>query len=145
MKGTLPSPSPRRGAPWPRCASLTRRVFGSPAPLETAAGGAHGLPQVPTGGETGASISATSVWPRICRNSDREGKRAGPGLSVKGRHTPGIRGRGRAGHPQHSPARRRVWQLEGSSGAAAAGVVCLWPKEARLAACPPGHRRRRDP
>lgn len=50
MKGTLPSPSPRRGAPWPCCASLTRRVFGSPAPLETAAGGAHGLPQVPKGG-----------------------------------------------------------------------------------------------
>lgn len=82
MKGTLPSPSRRRGAPWPRCASLTRRVFRSPAPLETAAGGAHGLPQVPTRGETGASISATSVWPSICRNSDREGKQAGPGVSV---------------------------------------------------------------
>ena len=46
--------------------------------MEREAGGAPGLPQLREG--TRVSISVTSVWPRICRNSDRERKPAGPGV-----------------------------------------------------------------
>lgn len=56
------------------CSEVERRWRGRRAALTD-------YPSCPQEG-TRVSISATSVWPRICRNSDRERKRAGPGVCV---------------------------------------------------------------
>lgn len=56
---------------------LTGWVPRSGARMERAAGGAHGLPQLPARGD-----SASSVWQRICGDSGRGKKRAGLDVCV---------------------------------------------------------------
>lgn len=75
------------------------------------------------------SISATSVSQRICRNSDRDRKRAGPGTCcVKGAAHPWLRG---------SWTLSCVGEFDDLGEVSAqlpSGWFYLWPEKARLAA-----------
>lgn len=108
------------------CSGVERRRRGRRAALTD-------YPSCPQEG-TRVSISATSVWPRICRNSDRGRKRAGPGVCVCER--------GRAPLASGVESTRgilstlsRVGEFDNLREVPAhplSGRVCLWLEKARL-------------